>query len=61
MKKKIIPIEKPQFNSAGYQVNMKDLNGELLPNLRSWHSGLSSTAGRGPARGANRRDARLFS
>ena len=33
MKKKIIPIEKPQFNSAGYQVNMRDLNGELLPNL----------------------------
>jgi hypothetical protein len=33
MKKKIKVIEKPQFNNAGYQANIKDLNGEPLPNL----------------------------
>jgi hypothetical protein len=33
MERKIIAIEKPQFKSAGHQVNMKDLNGEPLPNL----------------------------
>lgn len=49
---KIIPIEKPRFNSAGYQVNMKDLNGGLLPNLekmafRSFkHGGARVGAGR---------------
>jgi hypothetical protein len=25
------PIEKPRFNCAGYQVKLKDLNGEKLP------------------------------
>jgi hypothetical protein len=55
MKKKIILVEKPQFNSAGYQVNMKDLNGELLPNLeklafrRFKHGGARVGAGRKPS------------
>jgi hypothetical protein len=55
MKKKIIPIEKPQFNRAGYQVNMKDLNGELLPNLEKMafrlfkHGGARIGAGRKPS------------
>jgi hypothetical protein len=33
MKKRMKLIEKPQFNKAGYQANIKDLNGEPLPNL----------------------------
>ena len=33
MKKKIEHIEKPRLGNAGYQVNMKDLNGEPLPDL----------------------------
>jgi hypothetical protein len=55
MKKKIVPIEKPQFNSAGYQVNMKDLNGELLPNREKMafrpfkHGGARVGAGRKPS------------
>jgi hypothetical protein len=32
MKGEIDPIEGPQFNNAGYQGNLKDLNGEPLPN-----------------------------
>jgi hypothetical protein len=55
MKKKIIPIEKPQFNRAGYQVNMKDLNGEPLPNLEKLrfrpfkHGGARVGSGRKPS------------
>ena len=33
MKKSIGHSERPQFDSAGYQVNLKDLNGESLPDL----------------------------
>jgi hypothetical protein len=33
MKKKNEHSEKLQFDSTGYQVNMKDLNGEPLPDL----------------------------
>jgi hypothetical protein len=33
MSKKIKISEKLQFNSAGYQVTIKDLNGEPLPDL----------------------------
>ncbi len=52
MKKKIQPIEMPRFNSAGYQVNMKDLNGESLPDLEKMafrpfkHGGARVGAGR---------------
>jgi hypothetical protein len=55
MKNKIIPVEKPQFNSAGYQANMKDLNGEPLPNLEKMvfrpfkHGGARVGAGRKPS------------
>jgi len=54
MKKKIERIEKPQFNRAGYQVNMKDLNGESLPNpgrlvfQAFHHGGARAGAGRKP-------------
>ena len=54
MKKKIGRIEKPQFNRAGYQVNMKDLNGEPLPNpgklvFQAYHHGGARVgAGRKP-------------
>jgi hypothetical protein len=55
MKKKINLVEKPQFNQAGYQINMKDLNGEPLPNpakldLRPFkHGGVRTGAGRKPS------------
>ncbi len=55
MKKKISPIEKPQFNGAGYQVNMKDLNVEPLPNPEKLafrpfkHGGSRVGAGRKPS------------
>jgi hypothetical protein len=55
LKKKIKPIEAPQFNSAGYQVNMKDLNGEPLPNLEKLafrpfkHGGARAGSGRKPS------------
>ncbi len=55
MKKKINLIEKPQFNRAGYQINMKDLNGEPLPNpaklaFRPFkHGGSRTGAGRKPS------------
>ena len=55
MKKKIERIEKPSFNKAGYQVNMKDLNGEPLPNLGKLdfrpfkHGGARIGAGRRPS------------
>jgi hypothetical protein len=55
MKKQIGRIEKPQFDSAGYQVDMKDLNGEPLPNLGKitfrpfGHGGARSGAGRKPS------------
>ena len=58
---KIIPIEKPRFNSAGYQVNMKDLNGGLLPNLEKMAFRPFKQAELGLARGAWRLDARQFS
>ena len=32
-KRKINPTKKPRFNRAGYQFNLKDLNGEKLPTL----------------------------
>jgi hypothetical protein len=32
MKKKMRRVEKPLFNSAGHQINLKDLNGDSLPN-----------------------------
>jgi hypothetical protein len=34
MKKKSTPIEMLRFNLAGYQAKLKDLNGEVLPNLK---------------------------
>jgi hypothetical protein len=55
MKRKINLTEKPQFNSAGYQANMKDLNGEPLPNLEKLafqyfkHGGARVGAGRKPS------------
>jgi hypothetical protein len=55
MKKKIERIEKPSFNNGGYQVNMKDLNGEPLPNLGKLdfqpfkHGGARIGAGRRPS------------
>ena len=55
MKKKIKPIEKPQFNSAGYQVNIRDLNGEPLPNPEKqafrpfMHGGARVGSGRKPS------------
>ncbi len=55
MKKKIENIEKPQFDGAGYQVNMKDLNGEPLPDLAKLkfqpfkHGGARVGAGRRPS------------
>jgi hypothetical protein len=55
MKKKTRPIEKPRFNSAGYQVNLKDLNGEPLPILEKLsfqpfkHGGTRAGAGRKPS------------
>jgi len=54
MKKKTARIESPAFNSAGYQVNMKDLNGEPLPDpskldFRPFkHGGARVGAGRKP-------------
>jgi hypothetical protein len=55
MKKKNEHSEKPQFDSAGYQVNMKDLNGEPLPDLAKLnfqafkHGGTRMGAGRKPS------------
>jgi hypothetical protein len=55
MKKKIKAIEKPLFDGAGYQINMKDLNGEPLPDLSRLafrpfkHGGARSGAGRKPS------------
>jgi hypothetical protein len=55
MKRKTKQIEKPRFNSAGYQVNLKDLNGEPLPNLEKLsfrpfkHGGTRVGAGRKPS------------
>jgi hypothetical protein len=55
MKKKINPVEKPRFNNAGYQANLKDLNGEPLPNLEKLafrpfeHGGARVGAGRKPS------------
>jgi hypothetical protein len=55
MKKKTESIERPRFDGAGYQVNMKDLNGELLPDLAKLdfrpfqHGGARIGAGRKPS------------
>ena len=55
MKKKIESIENPRFNRAGYQVNLKDLNGEILPDLKQLdfrpfkHGGARVGAGRKPS------------
>jgi len=55
MKKKIKQTEKPRFNRAGYQVNLKDLNGESLPDLTRLefqpfqHGGARVGAGRKPS------------
>jgi hypothetical protein len=55
MKRKINPNKRPQFNSAGYQVNLKDLNGELLPDPEKLafrpfkHGGTRVGAGRKPS------------
>ena len=55
MKKKIERIEEPRFNSAGYQVNIKDLNGEPLPDFAKLefqpfkHGGARAGAGRRPS------------
>jgi len=54
MTRKTAPSERPAFNLAGYQVNIKDLNGEPLPDplkldfrpLR--HGGARAGAGRKP-------------
>lgn len=54
MKKKIESIEKPVFDKEGYQVNIKDLNGEALPDLSKLefrpfkHGGARVGAGRKP-------------
>jgi hypothetical protein len=37
MKKKIEHVEKPRLSNAGYQVNLKDLNGEPFPDLGKLH------------------------
>ncbi len=55
MSKKIKIIEKPQFDGAGYQVDIKDLNGEQLPDLGKLkfrplrHGGARVGAGRKPS------------
>jgi hypothetical protein len=55
MTKKINALEKPRFNSAGYQGNIKDLNGETLPNISKVdfqplkHGGARRGAGRKPS------------
>ena len=55
MKKKIEIAERPEFDSAGYQVNMRDLNGEPLPNVKGLdfrpfkHGGARVGAGRKPS------------
>jgi hypothetical protein len=55
MRKKIEHTERPQFDGAGYQVNMKDLNGEPLPDPAkvnfqpSKHGGARIGAGRKPS------------
>lgn len=55
MKKRIERIEKPQFDGAGYQANMKELNGEPLPDLAKlkfrpfMHGGARIGAGRKPS------------
>jgi len=55
MRKKIERIEKPQFDDAGYQVNLKDLNGEPLPEIAKLkfqpfkHGGARVGAGRKPS------------
>ena len=55
MKKKNESVEKPLFNSAGYQVNLKDLNGEHLPDREKLdfrpfkHGGARVGAGRKPS------------
>ncbi|MSU60028.1 MAG: hypothetical protein EXS35_17975 [Pedosphaera sp.] len=55
MKKKTENVEKSLFNSAGYQINMKDLNGEPLPDLEKLafrlvkHGGTRVGAGRKPS------------
>ena len=52
MKRKIERIEKPRFDAEGYQVDMKDLNGEPLPDLAKLkfqpfkHGGTRRGAGR---------------
>ena len=54
MKKKTASFERPRFNRAGYQVSMKDLNGEPLPDLEKLafrpfkHGGARVGAGRKP-------------
>jgi len=55
MKKKIDRVEEPLLNEAGYQVNIKDLNGEPLPDLAKLefrpfrHGGARQGAGRKPS------------
>ena len=55
MKKKIERVDEHEFNSAGYQVNIKDLNGEPLPDLKGMdfrpfkHGGARVGAGRKPS------------
>jgi hypothetical protein len=55
MKEKTGPTEKPQFDSAGCQANLKDLNGEPLPDpaklkFRPFkHGGARIGAGRKPS------------
>ena len=55
MSKKIKTPERPQFNSAGYQINIEDLNGEPLPDLGKLefrplrHGGARVGAGRKPS------------
>ena len=55
MKKKTASIEAPLFNKAGYQVNLKDLNGEPLPDVKGLsfrpfkHGGARVGAGRKPS------------
>ncbi|MDR1282514.1 MAG: hypothetical protein LBK99_17090 [Opitutaceae bacterium] len=53
-KKKNVNIESPVFDAEGYQTNIKDINGEALPDLealewRPLHGGARPGAGRKPS------------
>ena len=55
MKKKTKPVDKALFDDEGYQTNIKDLNGDPLPNIAKLdfqpfgHGGTRPGAGRKPS------------